>query len=372
MLERQLLQQQQNNASEIAPDNTSFPGMISQFHNHPGVNDLGRCNILCSFCQALHWISERSSRSSVIAPKFEGCCKKGDLTLENYPEPPYLLQQLLTHNHPSSHVYFERIRSFNSSLAFSSISHKGPRPLPNNSRGPPVVQISGAIYHLLGHNEAPLNQDPSFAQLYFFDPFEAARFRSRNGHSLDPNLLEELSHMCHRDNRLSHIYRHAQDGLNAMTNPHPGDRAYLRPQFNIQLQRGADKNRENLPTSQEIAIIVPENYRNPWRADILLMRRNIGPGSQYLQRISRTSEHYYALAYPLIFPFGDRGYHLNLFLNGNRSNQRVQQQEFWRWHLHFRPNTFSAILRSGLLIQVFLCDLFATIDQERLDFIENN
>ena len=40
-------------------------------------HQLNRCNILCYFCGAEHWIEERVRESSLQAPKFSTCCEGG-------------------------------------------------------------------------------------------------------------------------------------------------------------------------------------------------------------------------------------------------------------------------------------------------------
>jgi len=68
--------------------------------------------------------------------------------------------------------------------------------------------------------------------------------------------------MCTDHNSFSRIYHRAQEGLIEVVLPHSDDRIVLDPQFNIILERGRDKRRENLPTNPEIAMIIPEEYAN--------------------------------------------------------------------------------------------------------------
>jgi len=56
---------------------------------------LGRCNILCSFCQAQHWIEERIRHSSMISPKFMSCCMNGIVVMDKFDDPPQPLYWLL-------------------------------------------------------------------------------------------------------------------------------------------------------------------------------------------------------------------------------------------------------------------------------------
>jgi hypothetical protein len=66
--------------------------------------------------------------------------------------------------------------------------------------------------------------------------------------------------MCDEYNQFSRIYRRAQEGFDHALSLHPEDRIFLNPQFNLQLERGRDRNRENLPTTPEVAMIIPSEY----------------------------------------------------------------------------------------------------------------
>lgn len=80
-------------------------------------------SISCTFCGALHWIHERVSNSSLIAPKFETCCKKGDVKLEILRPPPPYIQYLLDSLEAIARTYRTRIREYNSAFAFTSVKY---------------------------------------------------------------------------------------------------------------------------------------------------------------------------------------------------------------------------------------------------------
>ena len=44
---------------------------------------LGTCTIVCSDCNALHWIEERSRKSTRQIPKFSTCCMNGTISLRH-------------------------------------------------------------------------------------------------------------------------------------------------------------------------------------------------------------------------------------------------------------------------------------------------
>jgi hypothetical protein len=53
------------------------------------------CNIVCPSCGALHWIEERSYRSTINNPLFFSCCQRGQINLPHFPDAPEPLKSLL-------------------------------------------------------------------------------------------------------------------------------------------------------------------------------------------------------------------------------------------------------------------------------------
>lgn len=61
---------------------------------------LGRCNVLCIFYGAEHWIEERVQGSSKVAPKFSTCCQGGAVIMDKFNDPPQPLYSLLMDSTP--------------------------------------------------------------------------------------------------------------------------------------------------------------------------------------------------------------------------------------------------------------------------------
>ena len=58
-------------------------------------HDLGHCNTICQFCNAFHWIQERSYKSTIDNPLFFSCCQHGQMILPSFPDAPEPLRSLL-------------------------------------------------------------------------------------------------------------------------------------------------------------------------------------------------------------------------------------------------------------------------------------
>jgi hypothetical protein len=76
-------------------------------------------NVPCRKCGALHWIDERTSKSSINAPEFTSCCKNGDVVLPAIQDPPLQLRELYQSTTDRVASQFrDDIRQYNGGLTF--------------------------------------------------------------------------------------------------------------------------------------------------------------------------------------------------------------------------------------------------------------
>jgi hypothetical protein len=85
------------------------------------------------------------------------------------------------------------------------------------------------------------------------------------------------------------------------------------------------------------------------------------------------------LQYPLLFPFGERGFQVGVLYNGilNRDNwerKRVQMtmQDYYCYQFHYKPDQPNPFLSYGVLSSQAKVDASACIDENRLSYILNN
>lgn len=76
-------------------------------------------NAICTNCQAILWLDERTSNSSKKNPIFNFCCSNGKVSVP-IPEIPDHYRDFLLSNNDVSRGFLEKIRIYNSSLAFTS------------------------------------------------------------------------------------------------------------------------------------------------------------------------------------------------------------------------------------------------------------
>ncbi|KAI8996751.1 hypothetical protein BDB01DRAFT_714376 [Pilobolus umbonatus] len=84
-------------------------------------DDRGGMVVECPYCRSLMYLGERSVRSCIRSPVFQMCCKKGKAVIPPMPSTPYSLSELLTENDCISREFRKHIRSYNSSLSFTSL-----------------------------------------------------------------------------------------------------------------------------------------------------------------------------------------------------------------------------------------------------------
>ena len=150
-------------------------------------------NILCDYCEARHWIDERVSSSRPEQPRFEACCKQGNVVLPRFSPPPEYLRDLLQDNTAVARRFRQQLRQYNAALSFTSLNctttDRGA------SGGVNCFQIHGELYHLQGPLDTTAGQAPRYAQLYFYDPVYATNARLQANTELDGTILRRLLDM---------------------------------------------------------------------------------------------------------------------------------------------------------------------------------
>ena len=78
---------------------------------------MGRMDIACSDCGALHWASEKL----VNSPKFGMCCNSGKIKVPRLDDPPPELLHLLSGQEDICKKFCDYIRNYNNALAMTSL-----------------------------------------------------------------------------------------------------------------------------------------------------------------------------------------------------------------------------------------------------------
>lgn len=165
---------------------------------------------------------------------------------------------------------------------------------------PPVFRIQGKLFHRGG--ALTRVEKPTYAQLYIYDPQAALEHCCNNNRRCNPNTLSTLQDLLLEHHQYAPIYMHAYKILQGYD---PKDDVSIC----LRVQPGNNPRRYNLPTANEVAVILPQtgnlNENNP--CNIVLHCCN-GP----LWTIHDTHHAYVPLYYVLLFPYGDNGWHPQL------------------------------------------------------------
>jgi hypothetical protein len=128
----------------------------------------------------------------------------------------------------------------------------------------------------------------------------------------------------------------------------------------------------NLPTSGEIAAIIVGDYSaDEYTYDVLVHDRNSG-----LKRVSCLHPCYMALQYPLLFPYGDHGFHLGIRYSDadeeGITRKYVIMLEFGRFHMHYRLNEANPFTCYGRLSDQLVVDFYSTVEGSRLKWLADH
>ncbi|XP_071708777.1 uncharacterized protein [Rutidosis leptorrhynchoides] len=81
--------------------------------------------------------------------------------------------------------------------------------------------------------------------------------------------------------------------------------------------------------------------------------------------------------YPLLFPYGEIGYHENIPYHcnsGRRKTSRgyITMREFYCYRIQQRENEGTTLLRGGRLFQQYLVDAYTEVEEQRLKYLRNH
>ncbi|PNT11530.2 hypothetical protein POPTR_011G042150v4 [Populus trichocarpa] len=304
-------------------------------------------------------------------PSFTSCCANGKIQLPTAPNTPQFLDDLLNPDKGSLSIKFRHnIRAYNSMFAFTSMGAQIDHTV-NSQPGPYIFKINGQCHHLMG-SLVPIDaESPRFAQLYIFDtdneianrlhPFNNDNCQS----SLDENVVNKLIDMLDSSNALVKLFRQVRHRLN-------NDEF---PNFKLRLigKRDGDSKQYDDPSSNDVCgLIVGDIGESQTDRDII-----IEGYSRNLRRISKLHPKFMSLQYPLLFPYGEDGYHTDiLFTNQEHytpsKRQKVTMRAYYAYVIQEKLGDSSTLTKGGRLYQQFLVDAFMNVEQERLDFIRSN
>ncbi|CAN6824438.1 unnamed protein product, partial [Brassica oleracea] len=290
----------------------------------------------CTKCGALMWTSESTGKDSRTGePTFTICCNHGQIKLPPIKQPPALLEELL-------HVV--------------------------HAPGPYTIRIQGQTHHRIGSLIPRQRLPPEYLQLYKFVTGNKVRNRlnamgqtSTEG-NLDETTLAHLIEMIDENNCLAKLFRRACDYYEGS-----------RQEFNIRLLSDKGNGKEyDLPSTSEVAgLIVGDMSSTIGVRDIVVQFQ-----SDTLQQIRDDHPLYMSLQYPLLFPYGEYGFHpeipLHLETGTSRTRQFLTIRQYYAAQIQTRLNQGMTLVKGGRLLHQYVVDVFTAIKEDRLRWARNN
>ncbi|GJY51338.1 DNA helicase PIF1, ATP-dependent [Tanacetum coccineum] len=260
----------------------------------------------------------------------------GKILLPHFHDTPPSLNHLLSHDQPLTAKFREQIRVYNSMFCFTSFGAKIDHSI-NKGRAPYTFRISGQNYHMMGSLLPKEGMPPRFAQLYFFDTQNEVKNRTsafidkETSEGIDKDIVGNLISMLDQYSPVAQSFRMARDWGNTHDSP----------DFRLRLHNERKTTRQyNSPTVSEVAAIIINDFRDAHTTrDIIVDQKDTGP-----QRVSELHPSYMALQYPLLFPYGEDGFHEKIPYYSN----------------------------GGRLFQQYLVDAYTAVEEQRLKWTRNN
>ncbi|KAL6519577.1 hypothetical protein OROHE_017397 [Orobanche hederae] len=354
-----------DDAIEVAIDDEyltcdTFEVLPSEYLN------LGPPTEICEFCGALMWKEERNNKSQKGKKCiFSMCCKVGEIKLPpQRPTPDYLKWLFLNSDH-----FRNNVRVYNSIFSFTSTGGIVDHNI-NQGRGPYCYRITGQNIHLLGSLLPPDGRAPKFCQLYICDTENEVdnRISALYGESnLDPNIVDGLMKMLDENNELAKGFRMARDRF------HECGLEELKLIF-ISSRSVSGRPNHIGPSNEVGALFVgaSDDHTCATECDIVVQSKE---GS--LHRVYETNKFFMALQYPLIFPHGESGFHLEIPYNTmdtrcKKKRSYVTMREWYSYDLMFRPLQGYTRRLGGRLYQQYIVDAYCAIEQYRLNWIQEH
>ncbi|CAE1320099.1 unnamed protein product [Acanthosepion pharaonis] len=218
-----------------------------------------------------------------------------------------LLKALLECTSPDSKHFLAKIRLYNCAFKMSSFGGNAFHEVGWN----PTFKVQGQVYHRIGSLLPETATDSAFPQIYFIADYNQqadARMgiipENDTGQDNHPrrDIIMSLQQMLHETNSYVRGFKYA------LENNTSSDFIIVidvdkRPQ-------GEHKRRYNAPASNEVFVIVSGDQHK--RRDIVI--ESCGSGHR---RISETHRSNDAMQYPLLFPYGEDGYHFGILQNAS-------------------------------------------------------
>ncbi|GJS03115.1 ATP-dependent DNA helicase PIF1-like protein [Tanacetum coccineum] len=277
---------------------------------------IGAPSYECRSCNAIVWYEERNNKGNRDPnPTFSLCWQQGKVLLARFNETPAPLNRPLDYSQPTTSNFKDQIMVYNDMFYFTSFGARIDHSI-NVGMGLYTFRINGQNYHRIGYLLPKEGTQPRYAQLWLFDTHNEIRNR----------LVPLLRH-----------FRMARDWCHSHTS------------VNVELRLLSERTsarQYNLPTVVEVDALITNDFGDgePTR-DIVVNKKDSEP-----KRISELHPSYMALQYPLLFPYGEDGYHDNIPYHTNTGKRKTTRdnviiKEYYAYIIQYRKDQGTTLLR---------------------------
>jgi hypothetical protein len=320
-------------------------------------------------CKALLWYEERiRPNKHTKNTSFGICCNNEKISLPAKPEPPAFLQELLGVDNQISKNYMKNIRSYNSMFAFTFTGGVVDKEI-NKGHRPYVFRMHDQNYHHIGSLILEEGSKPRWAQLYIYDTEHEVENRisaskgDGDNSTIDPTIVAGLQKMLDEHNILAKMFRMARDRFT--------EDDYHEYTLKLISKREKSGTHDLLSASEVAALVVRDPNEGSAIRDIIVDFKDMGP-----QRISDIHPKLMALEYPLLFPFGEDGFTLQILYRcehgKNYKRKNVTMLEYNEYYLFQCLDESMLLLTSGRLSMQYWVDVYMCLEQNRLNWIRQN
>jgi len=142
---------------------------------------------------------------------------------------------------------------------------------------------------------------------------------------------------------------------------------YSLDEFCVRLYNNVADVRYGRPSPGSLGVIVSADDPNASQYDIVV-RSKYGPP----HRINKLHPSYMPLQYPLLFPYGEKGWsrRLKLRRSGVDVDKSMTVNMYYSFVFHDRQHVYSLMLRSGRLFQQYIVDSYLCVEDNRLEYVQ--
>jgi hypothetical protein len=228
----------------------------------------------------------------------------------------------------------------------------------NDGHGPYVFKISGQVHHRIGSMIPTPGSHPGYAQLYLFDTEHEVSNRisvvSSSRTLFHVNEIIVLIQMLDSYNSIVRLFHTAHERLVDNSDDH----------YSIRIFGDVDAHGDifSFPVASEVVgLVVGEIGQTDVGRDII-----IEDGTSNLQQINERHRKFMSMQYPLLFPYGEDGFHDNIMYQTSTSmcHQKAIMTEYFSYRLHNRANDSNTPLRCGRGTQAYEVDAYCCVERE--------